>query len=52
MWLQAKNLVQTETNNSYAEYVDATLDHELQEISLRICFGGVELGTDNPELYN
>lgn len=52
MWLQARNVVQTETSNSFAEYVDATLDYELQEISLRICFGGLELGTDDPGMFD
>lgn len=52
MWLQARNVVQTETNNSDAEYVDAALDYEFQEIRLQIYFGGLELGTDNPGLFD
>ena len=53
MWLQARSEVHTETNTtSYAEYVDVTLDYDLQAISLRICFGGVELGTDDPGMFD
>lgn len=53
MWLQARSEVYTESNTtSYAEYVDVTLDYELQAISLRICFGGVELGTDEPGMFD
>lgn len=53
MWLQAKSEMHTEINNNhYAEYIDVTLDYELHQIILRICFGGVELGTDDPGMFD
>ena len=52
MWLQARTEVQADIENTYAEYIDATMDHQQQKLSLRICFGGLELGTDDPNLYD